>query len=475
MLKIILTILLFGCTTAMFAKSLNTIEGFAPSYVGKKVAIFEIQDYMSMLTTRVATSEVKADSTFELNFFNDRTRKFRIEIGENHFHVYAQPDGKYKVYVKESSPYLDENAKGIEVEFFFIDLDSTDINYKILMFEEASLNFLKRNYNRDSKNSSEFVEQLDTFKLEVRNVYKDDTSTFFKKYVRFAIASLDNLSFAGGRNKYEKYDFYIKPETVWYQNDRYMEYVLKYYENYAYEISNELNESFYQGVIKSSPTIVINKLGTDYALDNIRLREMVMIKMLSDVFYTGDYPQTNILTMLDSISSNGLFKENKKIASNIKYRLLDLVPGAKMPDFRIDVRGESKLKSDYSGKHLYIQFVKEGSEKSENDIELLRPLYDKYMRYTEFVTIVITDDEEILDDPSDYVKKYKIGWEYSFVDSEDDIIKKLNVKTYPHYVLMDAAGYVVAAPALSPRPDNEYETIENALHGIKKYRERMEK
>ena len=475
MLKIILTILLFGCSSALFSKSLNSIEGFAPSYVGEKVAIFEIEDYMSMLTKRIATSEVKADSTFELNFFNDRTRKFRIEIGENHFHVYAQPDGEYKLYVKESSPYLDKNAKGIEVEFFFIDLDSTDINYKILMFEEASLNFLKRNYNHESKSSSRFVEELDTFKLIVQNEYKDDTSTFFKKYVRFAIASLDNLSFSGGRNKYEKYDFYIKPETVWYQNDRYMEYILKYYENYAYEISDQLNESFYQGVIKSSPTIVINKLGADYALDNIRLRELVMIKMLSDVFYTGDYPQTNILTMLDSIGSNGLFEENQKIASNIKYRLLDLVPGAKMPDFRLKVKGEAKSKTDYSGKHLYIQFVKEGFSKSENDIELIRPLYDKYMRYTEILTIVVTEDEELLSDPSKYIQEYKIGWETSFVKPDDQILEKLNVKTYPHYILMDAAGYVVAAPALSPRPDNEYETIEKALHGIKKYRERLEK
>lgn len=475
MLKIILTLLLFGCSSMVFAKSLNTIQGFAPSYVGKKVEIFEIQDYMSMLTTKVATAEVKADSTFELNIFNDRTRKYRIEIGENHFHIYAQPDAEYKIYVKKSSPYLDKNAKGIEVEFFFIDLESTDINYKILMFEEASLNFLKRNYSHEAKNSSQFVKQLDTFKVEVHNVYKDDTSTFFRKYVRFAIASLDNLAFSGGRNKYEKYDFYIKPETVWYQNDRYMEYILKYYENYSYELSNELNESFYQGVIQSSPTIVINKLGADYALDNIRLRELVMIKMLSDVFYSGDYPQTNILTMLDSISTNGLFSENKKIASNIKYRLLDLVPGAKMPNFRLEVKGESKSKDDYRGKHLYIQFVKEGTKKSENDIELIRPLYDKYMRYTEMITVVVTDDKAILSDPSSYIKKHKMGWETSFINSDDEILNKLNVKSYPHYILMDAAGYVVAAPALSPRPNNEYETIENALHGIKKYRERMEK
>lgn len=475
MLKFTFTSIFLILTSTVFAKSLTTIEGFAPSYVGKKVAIYEIQDYVSMLTTKIATSQVKVDSTFELNFFNDRTRKFRIEIGDNHFHVYAQPDGDYKIYVKENSPYLDENAKGIEVEFFFIDLDSDDINYKILMYEEASLNFLKRNYNHEAKNSSQFVEQLDTFKLEVHKVYKDDTSTFFKKYVRFAIAAFDNLAFAGSRNKFEKYDFYIKPETVWYQNDRYMEYILKYYDNYAFELSNKLNESFYQGVIKSSPTLVINALGADYALDNIRLRELVMIKMLGDVFYSDDYPQTNIITMLDSISNHGLFEENQLIARNIKYRLIDLVPGAKMPDFRIKVNGETKSKDDFKGKHLYIQFAKVGSKRSENDLELMRPLYDKYMRYTDMLTVVVTENEEILKDPSNYIKKHNLSWGTTFIDPDDEILEKLNVASYPHYILMDAAGYVVAAPALSPRPDNEYETIENSLFDIKKRRERMEK
>lgn len=474
MLKFIpISILLLFVATA-FAKPITSIEGFAPTYVGKKVEIFEIQDYVSMLTTKLATSEVKADSTFELNFYNDRTQKFKIEIGENHFHIYSQPNGDYKIYVKENSPYMDENAKGVEAEFFFIDLDSTDINYKILMFEDASLNFLKRNYNHEAKNSSKFVEQLDTFKLKVHEFYKDDTSTFFKKYVRFSIASLDNLSFSGSRNKYEKYDFYIKPETVWYHNDRYMDYILKFYDNYSFELSNKLNEAFYQGVIKSSPTIVINALGADYALDNIRLRELVMIKMLGDVFYSDDYPQTNILNMLDSISENALFDENKMIATNIKYRLMDLVPGSEMPNFRLEINGDRKTKNDFKGKHLYIQFVNEGSKKSENDLKLMRPLYEKYMRHTDMLTVVVTNDELLLSDPSEYIKKHKISWSTTFIKPDDDIIKNLNVASYPHYILMDAAGYVVAAPALSPRPDNEYETIENALHAIKKRRERMD-
>ncbi|MEX1191812.1 MAG: hypothetical protein WEA99_07535 [Brumimicrobium sp.] len=475
MLKLIsgLFLILF-LVPQFYAKSTASIEGLAPDYLGKKVEIYEIDDYLSMLTTKIASSEVKSDSTFSLTFFNETTRKLKIKVGENFFHIYVQPDCEYKIYVEGESAYLDENANAVEVEFFFVDLDSTDINYKILMFEDATLNFLKINYDHKSMNSEDFVSALDAFKLEVSNVYKDDTSRFFKTYVRFAIASLDNLAYTGSRNKYEKYDFYIKPETVWYQNDRYMEYILKYYDQYESQVSDKLNEAFYQGVVKSSPTIVINALGADYALNNIRLRELVMIKMLGDVFYSGDYPQTNILTMLDSIATDGLFKENRPIAENLKYRLIDLVPGAKMPNFKVDVNGQTYDKSDFSGKHLYIQFIEEGRKKSEKDIELIRPLHDKYLKYTNFLTIVVTDNDSLLDDPSSYIKKFKMGWKTSFISEDDLLLKKLNVASFPHYILMDATGHVVAAPALSPRPNNEYETIEKALFDINKRRKRME-
>src|SRR5690554_4575403 len=365
----------------LFAQAVTTIEGIAEAYVGEEVRVFVIDDYLSQLRTQVASTTVEKDSTFKVSFFNNETRKLRIEVGKNHLHIYTQPKGKYNLFVSNSSPYVDERASGVDVEFFFLDLDSTDINYKILMFEDYQLNFLERNYYHRSIKSINFVSKLDTFKIEVAKKYEADTSQFFKAYVKYSIAALDNLAFLGQRNEYEKYDFYIKPETVLYQNDRYMDYVLNYYKLYEAQLSNEVNERFYNGVINSSPTVIMNALGGDYALKNVRLRELVMIKMLSEVFFTDVYPQTNILTILDSVSNNALFSEHKKIASNLKYRLLDLVPGTKMPDYSFMVNGERKFGSDYAGKHVYIQFVNQEIRKSIEDITLLKPIQQKYAKH----------------------------------------------------------------------------------------------
>jgi hypothetical protein len=470
MWKLIFIFLFCFAGLHLIAQPVTKIEGFAEAYVGKEVKVYLIDDYLSQLRTQIASTTVEADSTFKVSFFNTETRKLRIEVDNNFFHFYAQPKGNYNIYVSESSPYLDDKANRVEVEFFFLGLDSTDINYKILMFEEYQLNFLKKFYHHKSLKSTNFVAELDTFKTEATNKYEADTSQFFKSYVKYSVASLDNLAFLGQRNEYEKYDFYIKPETVLYQNDRYMEYVLQYYKLYEAQLSNEVNELFYKGIINSSPTLLINALGGDYALKNVRLRELIMINMLSEVFYTDVYPQTNILTILDSVSNNAIFEDHKKIASNIKYRLLDLVAGTKMPEYSLMINGTRKFGSDYQGKHVYLQFISKDIKKSIQDLELLQPIQQKYAKHVHFVTILVTEEkDELLKDASSFIKENKIAWDFSVISKNNPILKKLNVNNFPHYLLVDASGHVVSAPALSPRPDNDYETIENSFIGIERY------
>jgi len=454
----------------LFAQAVTTIEGIAEAYVGEEVRVFVIDDYLSQLRTQVASTTVEKDSTFKVSFFNNETRKLRIEVGKNHLHIYTQPKGKYNLFVSNSSPYVDERASGVDVEFFFLDLDSTDINYKILMFEDYQLNFLERNYYHRSIKSINFVSKLDTFKIEVAKKYEADTSQFFKAYVKYSIAALDNLAFLGQRNEYEKYDFYIKHETVLYQNDRYMDYILHFYKLYEAQLPNEVNELFYKGVINSSPSIILNGLGGDYGLKNIRLRELIMIKMLSEVFYTDVYPQTNILAVLDSISTHAIFEEHKKIASNIKYRLLDLVPGTKMPVYSLMINGTRKFSSDYEGKHLYIQFISKDIKKSIDDLTLLRQLQQRYSTNIQFITILVSEeDDPLLKDPSAFIKEHKIAWDFSVILKNDPLLKKMNVSNFPHYLLVDAIGNVVSAPALSPRPNNDYETIENTFISIERF------
>lgn len=440
------------------------IEGYTQNMASGKVEIFEIEDYLSLYEKKIGSAEIKSDSTFVLRFHTDRTQKVRIKVNNNYFFTYVQPKGNYTLYIKDKSPYNPERPEGNLVEYFYGGLDENDINYKIIFFEDEMLDFLRNNFRRTDVGAREFMYKLDTFNLEIEEKYKDDTCTYFEVYRRYGLAGLDDLSIIGSHNSIQKFDFYLKPFTVSYNNDRYMEYFLKYFENYHYRLSRPKEQVFYNALVQSSPSLLMNALNNSYEVKhNLRVRELVMIKMLSDVFYNEDYPQEPILNVLDSLTEHALFKEHKAIASNIRRRLIELKPGGRSPNFVINVNGVEKQKGDYYGKYHYIHFVNTDFKNSMAELELLRVLYNKYGGTTQFTTFIVNNSNESLEKIK---KKYDIQWELVEIEKEDAIVDAFQIKTFPQYVLIDRQGYVVAAPALGPRPNGDYKTIERQLIAI---------
>ena len=473
-MRSLLTVLLFVAASVGWGQtSITTISGYAPAYVDQYVGVYRITDFLTETTEKVGEALVKEDSTFSVSFYNQQVGKFKVMAGNNYFSVYAGPATNYDLFIKNRSPYVDYRPAGNEVEFFFLDLDSTEINFKIIDFEDRMLTFLKKNYNRQAMSNPNFVKSLDEFKLKLERIYEKDTSLYFKTYVRYALAGLDNMSFVGARNRYEKYDFYIKGQPIYYENDRFMDYVMKYYDKYHTQLSESVNQEFYNGIISASPTKLMRALGKDYALEGFVLREFVMLKMLGDVYYSNEYPQTNILSILDSLSFQAIVPEHEEIAKNLKRRLTQLVPGSKMPGFSIQLKGDEVTHSNYYGKHLYIQFAQEGSLKSERDYQLLAHLREKYLDAVEILTIVVAEDGAVK--PSTYFREQGITWDAAVINPSSAMLTAFDVVTFPHYVLVDAQGYIVRAPALSPRPNNEYDTVERNFFDIKKIIDRTNK
>lgn len=462
--------LLFFLSTTAFAQGSGRviINGFAPNFIGKEIKAMIIQDYMSEYEEQVDFTTVKADSTFRLSFRLEETQKVVIRVQNNMGFLYAQPGGEYEIFVPEKDTYSPKLKTGNKVELAFRNLPEDDINYKILAYNRWEDEYMSSFYHLKDMNPGLFGEKLDTFKIYVEKAYEADSSIFFKTYVRFRIAALDEIYFAGTRNKYEKYDFYLRPSPVYYQNDAYMTYMKRYYKNLIPRLSRETNTAVYLGVLKASPTAVMKAYGTEYSMQNLRTRELIMIQSLCEQFYTDDFPQTNILTILDSLSNRALFKEHRLIASNMKTRLLELVPGARVPHFVLRSVSDSVV-TDMAlrGKHVYLHFYDPTSITCKKELSLLDTLQAKYGQSTQFITIYLKN-EDIHSSPENW------HWPVYTTDQNPELLKLFKVRSYPEYVLIDAQGYVVAAPALGPTPNRQYETIEKTLYYIRRVRQDME-
>lgn len=446
------------------------IEGYAPTYVGKSIELFEIEDYFSYHLKSIAKTTVKEDSTFTFYFDTPHTQKVIIKSNNNEGFLYVQKDGKYDIYFPERDKYDPYRPTGNQVEIAFFDLDSLDINYKILGFQRWMDDFIGRNYYLKDAKPVEFAKNMELFKTNVEKAYKGDSlDRFFQTYVRFSIAKLDNIQTASQRNRYEKHDFYIKYTPVQYENDAYMQYIIDFYEDMIPRLSNEANQEVYMGVVKASPTLIMKALGSEYTLINIRIREMVMIKALADVYHSGDYPETNIISILDSVENFSLFKANGVIAKNIRARLTEMVPGGKAaPIVFNDPEASTKTLFDYSGKHLYIHVLDPNSTSNMKEIDLLKELNERYGEFVNFVT-VFKRDTELTEDARKTIES--IPWDVFSLSPTNSFWKDYDIRSYPTYVLIDAAGYIVAHPALGPTPNGQYETIDKTFFYIRKARE----
>jgi len=269
------------------------ITGYAPTYVGQTITVYQIEDYFSMNEVRLGSAIVGADSTFTISFYSSETQKVVIRAtNKNKSIMYVQPRMIYDIYLPDKDKYEPYRPNGNSVEVTFFNLDSTEINYKILQFQRWMDEFISNYYHLKNVKPMEFSTKLDEFKSLVEKRYAlDDTTTvktlseherFFSTFVRFSIASLDNIQHAADRNRYEKHDFYLKHAPVEYRNDAYMGYISTFYEKMMPRLSNETNNGVYLALLKSSPTLIMRALGSEYTLINMRLREMVMIKMLSE-------------------------------------------------------------------------------------------------------------------------------------------------------------------------------------------------
>lgn len=463
----LLLLLVFFGFSGTHAQSITEITGYAPAYIGKEVELYEISDFITLREERIASATVKTDSTFSLIFNLDETRKLILRSANNKANLFASPGAKYEVFLPEKNKYDPYNPSGNFVELSFFNLDKKDINFKILEFNRWNDEFVARYYTKHNADSKYFVARLDTFKMAVEKYYLADTADkFFGYHRKYSIAKLDDLRFVGSRNQYEKYDFYIRSTPVYYQSEAYFQYINHFYEKLLPRINSEINNRIYLGILKSSPSAIYNAMGKEYTLQhNYKLRELVMLKTLSECFYEKDYPQTNILTILDSVSKFGLFPENRTVAKNIYFRLTELSQGSKAPDFLLKSDAKDLTLQSFSKKYLYLFFIDPTSLDNTKQLNLLKPIYERYKEIAHFVMVYKEKPDGSID-----LSKLKNEYPWTVVSSKESnsIFKNYNVVNYPYYVLIDPFGYVIQAPALGPMPNGVYETIDRTFFMIQK-------
>lgn len=472
--KLLTPFFCFLFTAFSFAQGSVKIAGVVAHTPGATITVERFEDYFTRSMITLGQTTLKSDSTFEIEIDLLEIEKIKISVNQEYCFLYAEPGANYKIAISNNRTRNFINPLGNEIEASLLDLPKEDINYKILAFDLWYDQFMGENYHLRTRRDSSFAKNLIQFENQVADYYKTDSSEFLRTHVKYRVASIEELNFIGARKERARYTVNLAPFTVQYRSEEYMLYMRNFYKNYFESLPNDLNEKVFKAIVAGSPTRMINALAKDYRVANVRLRELVMIVSLSDVYHDKNYPQSRINIILDSISNHGLFQENKTIARNTLNKLRQLNPGSQAPNFTFldSLQKEYHLKT-LQPKYTYIQFINSEQSNSLLQMEMLKALHEKYNSSVAFITVVMNDTDWTAIQAK--LKPETIPWPVVVPKDAKETSKQFQLSSFPHYVLIDAQGYIVQSPAASPVPDGTYKTIDFYFFEIHKVMSRQKK
>jgi peroxiredoxin len=443
------------------------ITGLATEYVGEKVRLLKYDDYLSKKTIELASATVGADSTFTLNYEIEETFEVIVEVGNVYGYMYLQPEQDYEIGVPIEDGARTSAHRSIQLAFIELP-PKTDVNFLILDLDYRIDGFIGNTFELIA--DEEWARRLENFEATLTNVYAGINDPFFISYMTFRIASLElvgNPQLEIGMRKQMVYDVYLKNSPVFRENSSYMQLVNSFYKNIFGSILAYHERGLMAAFVTENLDTLKSILSEHAYFKNGPLNELVLIKGLSEVYMSSQYPKSNILNMLKEIKNNAVFEENKKVAANMIKKMTKLVRGYPAPNFKLRSDDGSLVGLEkFRGKFIYLTFFEEWSQESLSEFRIMQKLDERYGEHFEFVSICMGPDSSSLDK---FIRKNK-EFDWTFLDGygRPDIQQYYEVVSYPLYYIIDPEGNFYQVPALSPSPKGNYESVDKTMYQINK-------
>jgi len=276
---------------------------------------------------------------------------------------------------------------------------------------------------------------------------------YFRTYQKYTYAKAD--VFIRSKMSDTLFNLYINNKEIYYENTAYMEFFNSFFNDYYSSVSSKFSKFAFQDEINSPfPDLmkINNILGKDPKLVNEVIRELVLLKMLYQIYGNENYKQENIYKLLSQIENKSKFIENKKIAKNIKKIIADRSISKDLLEFEfVNISGKKNTISNYLGKYVYIQFFSTDCSKCVRDMFAIKKLIQTYGDSINFISISV-------DANSDNLFKFinrnnDFNWQILHFNNDFDFIEEYQVKTLPYSILLDKDGSTIANPAKLPDED----------------------
>ena len=457
-MKNTIIILLTLLSHSVFAEVI--INGYC-DFPKATISLFEIEDYITKTEKKISETEVDDKGNFRLIFSSNDIKKIILRVNSNFTWMYIQPNSTYFIDIPKDGQ-ITQFITNNEIEMVFFRLASDDINYKILGFEAWMDNYLSDIYILKDKQPGEFVQKIAAFKKEVNDVYSKDTSLFFSSYLKYSIGlTIDNINFISAPSEADKFEFYIKDSPILINNNKYIEYLYSFYENYYYKLDQNLRAQLNTSIRNYDLENCLQTLKKDPYIQTEELAELILLMMINQRAFSQEISKT----ILNKIYEKSINENYSTIAKNLLLKADEINIGDIFPNLVLDKKSQFTLQM-LKGKPIYIHCFDPKNQKSITEISALLKLNEKYEKYINIISVYSKPKEDF--SMSEQRNLNLIKWKKFELEPSENSWKILNIPSFPYYLFLDKDLVLLASPAISPSPNGSYETIERSFYDIKR-------
>jgi len=442
---------LFFLVAGMVMAQKTVINGVAPGAERKMIHLSMYGDLITLQERELASARIDSTGHFSLSADLDQTIGAVLSIDFHKAELLLEPSKTYSVAIapmnydeyKEINPFIQSQNLDLELP---VD-DPTELNNLAGIFNTLYSGFLTEHFNALYRERNKAL--LDTFRLRINRHFGSAKNPFFLDYAAYKTAGLEQLTQYYNRAQLARKYFTGKP--ILYQNPEYMDFFNSYYSHYLTSSTGPLRKLDLKALLLTADPYasLMKGMAADTGLKEEPLRELVLLKSMMDIYNSGDFQQENILAVIHAVQQRSKSTGNREVATNMITLLTRLKPGTEAPGFTLLDRDQKDLSlSSLRGKPVVLGFWTTYCETCLNEMDLLRPLVDKYGEKVHFVSVSADKFHTTMLFFINLKKDYT--WTFVNIGEHSEVLKEYDVRTYPLFVLIDAEGKINKYPAGLP-------------------------
>jgi len=427
------------------------VSGIAPGAEKKTIQVSTPADLVTFVEKPLATALVDSTGHFSLSVPITKTIYSILTIDFHKAELFLEPTRHYNLRIApmnyddnaEVNPFIQSQNMSVSLA----DSAASELNNSITSFNSIYSAFLMDHFKQLYRTRDRQL--LDTFRLQLIQHFSPIENEYFATHIAYKLAALEQMTQYYSKSQLVRSYFNDKP--VQFNNLEYMDFFNNFFAKYITVTSLILHKTDCKTIIKGADpyTAMMKFMQTDTLLKNDQVREMVMLKGMMEFYNTPGFGQEDVVAVLASAKTKSRFFENRVLAEDLIHLLTNLKPGTQAPGFTLPDRDQKEvtLKS-LQGKPVMLCFWTTYCEGCLSEMDLIRPLYDKYKDGIHFVSIsadkYFSKMTRFINLKKDYV------WTFLNTGEHPEVLKDYDVRSYPLFVLIDKEGKIYKYQAGQP-------------------------